>query len=138
MTQSGTTPEIDMKDTNALDGDVNFSIVVDATDTGSGTEDIDVAFKGQSSGALVTFINYNADGYLSLGYNSQPVQISGDTDITGDVTITGKITVTESYQFTETASTTPSNNGLYVDSTTHLLMFKDKDGLLYEVTVSAI
>jgi hypothetical protein len=64
------------KDSSCADSDANFSIVVAATDTGSSTEDIDVSFLAQVAGNEITFLNFNADGAMTLGYNSQPVYVS--------------------------------------------------------------
>jgi hypothetical protein len=61
-----------MKDTDAAAGDVNFDIVIAATDTGDNTEDIDVTMSAQVAGTKVAFLAFDADGRLTLGYNGQP------------------------------------------------------------------
>lgn len=66
-------PTVIFKDSDCADGDVNFDIVVAATDTGTGAEDIDVTFAAQVAGTKVGFITFDADGRLALGYGGQPV-----------------------------------------------------------------
>lgn len=72
-TISDATPVIVFKDTSCTDADANATIAVSATDTGTGTEDIDVTFSAQVAGSSVSFLNFDADGRLALGYNGQPV-----------------------------------------------------------------
>ena len=72
-TISDATPVIAFKDSSCSDSDVNFDITVAATDTGSGAEDIDVTFAAQVGGNKVSFLNFDADGLLALGYNGQTV-----------------------------------------------------------------
>lgn len=69
---SGATPYFSMRDTNAsvTTRDL-FTFTGNATDTGDGTEDFDVAIAAMVAGTPVTFINFDADGNLSLGYNGQ-------------------------------------------------------------------
>lgn len=69
-------PTLSFKDSSASAGDVNFDIVAAATDTGDGSEDIDVAFRAQVAGTMVTFLDFDADGLLSLGYGGQTVYIA--------------------------------------------------------------
>ena len=66
FTISNATPVFQFEDTDASAGDVNASIQADATDTGNGTEDIDVEMKQQVAGALTTFLKADADGTLEL------------------------------------------------------------------------
>lgn len=61
------------KDTNCTDSDINASIDAQATDTGSGTEDIDVTFKQQVAGVITTFFVSDADGSMTIGLPSQAV-----------------------------------------------------------------
>jgi hypothetical protein len=75
-TISDATPVIEFKDSSCSDSDVNFDITVAATDTGSGTEDIDVTFAAQVAGTKVSFLNFDADGRLALGYNGQVVHVA--------------------------------------------------------------
>lgn len=76
VTISDATPVLQFKDSSCTDADVNFDITANATDTGTTTEDIDVAFAAQVAGNKVTFINFDADGSLSLGYGGQSVWIA--------------------------------------------------------------
>lgn len=69
-------PTITFKDSNAADGDVNASVDVNCTDTGSGTEDCDMTFKQQIAGTLTAFMTADADGHITLGSNRQ-LTISG-------------------------------------------------------------
>jgi hypothetical protein len=69
-------PTLAFKDSSCSDSDVNFDITVAATDTGSGAEDIDVAFAAQVAGTKVSFLNFDADGRLALGYNGQVVHVA--------------------------------------------------------------
>lgn len=71
FTISDATPVLQLKDSSCTDADVNFDITASATDTGTGAEDIDVVFAAQVAGNKVTFINFDADGLLALGYNGQ-------------------------------------------------------------------
>lgn len=73
VTIKDATPVLQFKDSDAADGDVNFDITVAATDTGSGAEDIDVTFAAQVAGTKVSFLTFDADGRLALGYNGQTV-----------------------------------------------------------------
>lgn len=73
---SAATPVVAWKDTSCTDADVNFDITASATDTGTGAEDIDVTFSAQVAGNKVGFINFDADGLLSLGYGGQTVYIA--------------------------------------------------------------
>jgi len=47
------TPIINLKDLNATDLDINATINVNATDVGSGSEDIDFSIYQQVAGALL-------------------------------------------------------------------------------------
>ena len=62
----GATPAINIKDTSCSDTDINASIEVNATDTGSGVEDIDISIKQQINGTLTEVITVDADGELQL------------------------------------------------------------------------
>lgn len=67
LTISDATPDIEFKDLGAAAGDVNASIVVNAIDTGDGTEDVDVVFNQQIAGNLTAFLTADADGNIILG-----------------------------------------------------------------------
>lgn len=92
VTVSSATPTVAFKDTNCTDADVNFDIVANATDTGSGAEDIDVAFSAQVAGTKVNFINFDADGVLALGYGGQKTYSAKLAAIRDVVTNTGTAT----------------------------------------------
>lgn len=70
---SGASPVLSFKDSDCTDDDVNFDITAAATDTGTGAEDIDVVFAAQVAGTKVSFLTFDADGRLALGYNGQSV-----------------------------------------------------------------
>jgi hypothetical protein len=74
---ASTTPSVDFYDSDASAGDVNARIYATATDTGDGTEDVDVIFQQQVAGAITTFAKADADGNLELGGSAQPVEIKG-------------------------------------------------------------
>jgi hypothetical protein len=71
---------IELKDATATAGDVNASMEANATDTGDGTEDIDVTFQQQVAGTPTTFLNSDADGVLTLGLTSGQAVLPGVTD----------------------------------------------------------
>lgn len=74
---SNANPTLDFHDSNCTDPDINASIDAQATATGTGAENIDVTFKQQVLGALVSFIVSDADGNLALGYNGQSTAFAG-------------------------------------------------------------
>lgn len=65
-TISSATPTLIFKDTDATAGDNNATILVAATDTGAGTEDIDVTFTAQVAGTPVNWITFDADGDTTI------------------------------------------------------------------------
>jgi hypothetical protein len=67
------TPVLVFKDSSCADADVNADIVVSATNTGSGTENVDVTFGQQVAGTKVNFLVSTAGGSLALGYSGQTV-----------------------------------------------------------------
>ena len=71
-----TTPALTLKDSDCTDSDINAELSCNATDTGSGTEDIDVTLKAQVAGTLTTFLTFDADGDLSLGITGQTTNIT--------------------------------------------------------------
>jgi len=85
-------PILQFKDTDATAGDVNFDITVAATDTGNGSEDIDVTFSAQVAGNRVGFLSFDADGLLSLGYGGQTTYIAKLASIAPVVPNTGTAT----------------------------------------------
>lgn len=70
---SSAAPTLTFKDSNCTDSDVNFDVTASATDTGTGAEDVDVTFAAQVAGTKVSFLTFDADGRLALGYGGQPV-----------------------------------------------------------------
>lgn len=68
-------PGLYLKDSDCADGDVNAEIYADATDTGSGTEDIDVFFRQQIAGTMTTFLHADADG--DLDYSNRNIKTTG-------------------------------------------------------------
>lgn len=88
VTISDATPVMNFKDTDATAGDVNASIQADATDTGNGTEDIDVVMQQQVAGTPTTFLSADADGVVTLGSATQGTTISGNFLITTAKTVT--------------------------------------------------
>ena len=86
-------PVLQFKDTDASAGDINASIQASATDTGDGTEDIDVQINQQIGGTLARWIFSDADQGIwlyPLGETANPVSITtgGAVDIPGDLTVT--------------------------------------------------
>lgn len=77
FTISSTTPKLILKDSNCAVSDNNVEIYAEATDTGDGSEDIDVIFKQQIAGSLTTFLNSDADGDITLGDSSRDIALSG-------------------------------------------------------------
>ena len=77
MIVTSATPTYILKDSDCTDSDNNFTIVAAATDTGTGTEDIDVTFNQQIAGALTAFLTSDADGSITFGAN-RPLAVSGD------------------------------------------------------------
>ena len=69
-------PTLSFTDSSCADGDVSFDIVVSATDATSTAEDIDVTFAAQVAGTKVSFLYFDADGRLALGYNGQVVHVA--------------------------------------------------------------
>jgi hypothetical protein len=66
-------PVLTFKDALCVDADANFTITAEATDTGSGSEDVNVTFAAQVAGNAVHFLIFDADGALALGYGGQKV-----------------------------------------------------------------
>jgi len=79
VTISSATPSLNFKDTNCTDSDVNAVIYAQATDTGSGTEDIDVVMQQQVNGTLVSFLSVDADGETTVGKAGQATRINGSS-----------------------------------------------------------
>jgi len=71
-------PALEFKDTDCAVTDVNASINIDASDTGDGTEDIDVRMSQQVAGSLTNFLFSDADGDLTLGHTTQNIAFNGN------------------------------------------------------------
>ncbi len=81
---SNATPQLSVKDSDATAGDVNATFKVTATDTGDGTEDIDVQLEQQVAGTLARWIFSDADQgiYLyPLGEITSPVSVTTGGDL---------------------------------------------------------
>jgi len=63
-TTAATAPSIVFKDSDATAGDDNAYFVANATDTGDGTEDIDLALWQQIAGTATEVVNFDADGTI--------------------------------------------------------------------------
>lgn len=83
------TPIFGMKDTDCTDylTDTSAQIYATATDTGSGTEDVDVLFQQQIAGVMTTYLSSDADGNLLVGYSGQTIQFN--TSILSGITTLG-------------------------------------------------
>lgn len=92
VTIKDATPVLAFKDSSCAVSDVNAYIEATATDTGDGSEDIDVVFAAQVAGTSVTFLNFDADGLLSLGYGGQTVYAAKFTSLAPVVPNTGTAT----------------------------------------------
>ncbi|KKL05630.1 hypothetical protein LCGC14_2604110, partial [marine sediment metagenome] len=77
-------PKIILKVSDATAGDDNFTLDVNATDTGDGTEDIDLTLSSQIAGINTTYFNMDASaGTLALGHaNAAVVLVDGATATT--------------------------------------------------------
>lgn len=66
ITVSNATPDYNFKDTDATDSDINASISTNLTNTGSGTEETTMSFKGQTGGVLTEFGRYESGASNSV------------------------------------------------------------------------
>ncbi len=69
------TPKVVFKDSDCADADDNAEIYAEATDTGSGTEDIDLYFRQQINGTMSTFLHADADG--DLDFSNRNIKTTG-------------------------------------------------------------
>ena len=83
---SSAQPTLNFDDTDASDHTDNATIYANATDAGSGTEDVDVVMSQYVGGALTEFLNADADGSLTLGQASQAVAFNSSA-ISGITTL---------------------------------------------------
>jgi hypothetical protein len=77
-------PLLAFYDIDGTDDDINAQILVDLTDTGSGTEDADVTLSQQIAGTLTAWLTADADGDISFG-SSRDVSVDGNISVTGNV-----------------------------------------------------
>lgn len=76
LTIKDATPVLNFKDSSCAVSDVNAYIEAVATDTGDGTEDVDVYIYQQVNGSPFACFYANADGPVVIGYNGQPTIMS--------------------------------------------------------------
>jgi hypothetical protein len=76
MILGATDPVLFFRDTDCVDSDNNAKIIVQATDTGSGTEDIDFLMRQQIAGIDTTFFFSDADGIITLGDGTRNINLS--------------------------------------------------------------
>jgi hypothetical protein len=70
-----------MRDSDATAGDDNYSLGINATDTGDGTEDIDIDEQIQIAGTLTSVRQVDADGSYQIGTASMPVYVVGSLNV---------------------------------------------------------
>ncbi len=101
-TAASATPGITMDDSNSASETDDAKIYANATDTGAGTEDVDVFFQTQVNSVLTTIVQIDADGNLEIAldadlasgkaYKIDGTQIDiGDLGAGGNWTPTGTI-----------------------------------------------
>ncbi len=84
ITSGSATPSLILKDSDASAGDDNYTLAVNATDTGDGTEDIDIDEQVQIAGTLTTIRDVDADGDYEIGTATMNTKVNGDLTISGD------------------------------------------------------
>jgi hypothetical protein len=109
VTIKDATPVLNFKDSSCAVSDVNAYIEATATDTGDGSEDIDVAIYQQVAGNMVACFTSDADGSVALGYNGQPAilnsaRVQGATP-TFRIVDTDAVDVDEGVTFTAACTT---------------------------------
>lgn len=88
VTVSSATPVININDSDATDGDDNVILTAAATDTGSGSEDVDFTIAQQIAGTSRVVGTFDADGNITLGFGTQDVVATADITVTGsDLTL---------------------------------------------------
>jgi len=75
QTNRNNTPGLFMRDLNCTDDEDNAEIYADATDTGSGTEDVDMFFRQMIAGTMTTFLHADADG--DLDFSNRNIKTTG-------------------------------------------------------------
>ena len=89
-----TAPAVIFTDSNCTDKDDNAKIYANATDTGSGTEDVDVYFQQQIAGTLTTWLHADADG--NIDFQNRNITTTGTMTASGGfgaTTVSGVFTV---------------------------------------------
>lgn len=71
------TPDLNYKDSDCTDDDINGKIYIDATATGTGAEEIDMFFQAMTSGSLFTFMDWDSD--------------AGEVTVSGTLNVTDKV-----------------------------------------------
>lgn len=79
-------------DSTCTDSDINAIIYTDPTDTGSGTEDVDLYFAQQIAGTLTVFLHIDADG--NIDFQDRNITTTGAVSA-GDTTVNDTITITD-------------------------------------------
>jgi len=77
-------PAIILDDSDSASETTDYKLGVNATDTGAGTEDVDIAEQIQIASTLTTIRAVNADGNYSVGTASMPLQVGANTNIVGE------------------------------------------------------
>lgn len=83
-------PQIACTDKNCTDGDTSFLIDVNATETGSGAEDVQVKIRAQRNGTMTTFIDIDAE-------NDKIELFSSTSEVSGTVPFMGLLHKTWSF-----------------------------------------
>jgi hypothetical protein len=117
-TARSATPASIMKDADCTDSDDNYKLGVNATDTGSGSEDIDITEQIQIAGTLTTVRLVNADGTYKIGTASMPVETGSTIELgnASDTTLSrsaaGELSIEGVKALTETSTNTITNKTL--------------------------
>lgn len=75
-TERATLPGVQLKDENCVDDDVNAELYAEATDTGSGTEDVDLFLRQQINGVMTVLFHADADGDIEFTDSNRNVAFS--------------------------------------------------------------
>jgi hypothetical protein len=105
-------PVLYLKDSDASAGDINWQLGINATDTGDGSEDVDIDEKTQIAGTLTTVRAVDADGSYTIGSAGMPVVVTDDLTVTGGDIVLGTTSI---FSGGDTASL---NNIDAIDATT--------------------
>jgi len=94
QTISDATPLLAFVDSDTTDDDNGVSLLAAATDTGSGTEDVDFTISQQIAGTLTAALTFDADGNITFG-TSRPLVASGGGSLTGTWSDLGTVTTVD-------------------------------------------